>query len=161
MPRKLKLLSIAVVLVFGLTVLLAWRWHSQFLPNESLSQYLSQEWRTWRYGDLLERESSALSGTAARDCGRARWGENVRAVNDCAMMAFRAKKLFRARWQLLGIDGEVWDGIVSTPNGRLYQLQFLVGPFVPGTRLVQKYECPTPFTLREDSGHLTCFSYPK
>lgn len=144
----------ALVLLF---VTFIWWRHHQRLPNEPFLQYLGEEWQTWRSGDPLDRESRLLSGSRAIDCGRTPLGADPRKVNDCALAAFSKSRPFRARWELMGIDGEVWDAIVTTPEGRVFQLQFLVGPFVPGARLVQKYECPQPVTLMRDAYSLICF----
>ena len=157
--RRASQLTILAGAVVCFVVILVWWRHDRFLPNEPFLRYVSEQWQTWRSGDLLERESRSLSGSRAIDCGRTQVGKDTQKVSDCAQAAFANNRPFRARWQLQGIDGEVEDALVTTPDGRAYQLQLLVGPFVPGARRVQKYECPKPVTLMKEnqSGKLTCF----
>jgi hypothetical protein len=138
---------------FGLLVLIAilyWAAKPAWL-NEPFLHYASEQWRTMRSGNLLERESRKIVGTAALDCGRVPLNGSATKLNTCIFREWAAKRAFKASWDLLGIDAVVEDGLLGTADGRLYHFQYLEGPNVPDYRLVNIRECPKPVTLRADS----------
>jgi hypothetical protein len=54
---------------FALIAFLCWSYKPRRL-NEPYLHYAAEQWRTIRSGNLLERESRRVVGTAALDCGR-------------------------------------------------------------------------------------------
>jgi hypothetical protein len=80
----------------------------------------------WVTGDRLDWANRKLAGSSARNCGRvyARDGD-ARRPTDCALSAFRDKKPFRVRYDLIGIDAGPTVSLVGAPDGRVYELSFL------------------------------------
>jgi hypothetical protein len=127
--------------------------------NEPYLHYAAEQWRTIRGGNLLERESRRVVGSTAVDCGRVPLNGSTTKLNNCVVSAWAEKRAFKARWQLLGIDAVVEDGLLGTSDGRLYQFQYLEGPHVPNWRRVGIFECPKPVTFKADTvtGALYCY----
>jgi hypothetical protein len=158
MPSHLRLVVLAASLgLFALIAFLYWSYKPRRL-NEPYRHYAAEQWRTFRSGNLLERESRNLVGTAALDCGRVSINGSAAKLNDCVLGALAERRAFKARWQLLAIDAVVEDGLLGTADGRRYQFQYLEGPHVPNWRSVRISECPNPVKLRADTvtGSLYC-----
>jgi hypothetical protein len=158
MPSHSRLVVLAASLgLFALIAFLYWSYKPRRL-NEPYRHYAAEQWRTFRSGNLLERESRNVVGTAALDCGRLSLNGSAAKLNDCVFGALAERRAFKARWQLLGIDAVVEDGLLGTADGRLYQFQYLEGPHVPNWRSVRISECPKPVKLRADTtGSLYCY----
>jgi hypothetical protein len=139
-----------IVGTFGLFALIAflyWSYRPRRL-NEPYLHYAAEQWTTIRSGNLLERESRRIVGTAALDCGRVPLNSSPTKVNNCIAGAWAEKRAFKASWQILAVDAIVEDGLLGTSDGRLYQFQYLEGPYVPNWQSVRISECPKPVTLR-------------
>jgi hypothetical protein len=138
---------IAVALgLFALIAFLYWSYRPRRL-NEPYLHYAAEQWRSIRSGNLLERESRRIVGSAALDCGRVRLNGSATKLNQCVTDALAEKRAFKASWQLPAIDASVEDGLLGTADGHLFQFQFLEGPYVPNWRSVRVSECPKPVTL--------------
>jgi len=114
-------------------------------------------------GDDWERQSRKLSGPRAADCGRVGVRGSPTAATECALKAFREGKPFRVRYDLPGIDSDISAGLVYTPEGKLYRLNFDGDPSggQGGTswsrQRVGKAACPLPFQIYIDrDSHLNC-----
>ena len=148
MPSHSRLVVLAASLgLFALIAFLYWSYRPRRL-NEPYLHYAAERWTTIRSGNLLERESRRIVGTAALDCGRVLLNSSPTRVNNCIAGAWAEKRAFKGSWQILAIDAVVEDGLLGTSDGRLYQLQYLEGPYVPNWRSVRISECPKPVTLR-------------
>jgi hypothetical protein len=114
------------------------------------------------FGDAWDRESRKLSGPAATDCGRVPIHGDPKAANQCVVKAFAENKPFRVRYDLQGIDSNVSDGLVYTPNRQLYGLVFDGDPAGQGgtsweRERAGRVACPQPFQLYTNpSGRLSC-----
>ena len=113
-------------------------------------------------GDALDRQSRKLSGPRATDCGRVGDRENRTVANECALKAFREGKPFRVRYDLRGFDSAISEGLVYTPEGKLYTLFFDGDPSGRGgtswsRQRLGQVTCPLPFQINIDrDGHLNC-----
>jgi hypothetical protein len=147
----------AAFALFALIAFLYWSYKPRRL-NEPYRHYAAEQWRTIRSGNLLERESRRVVGTAALDCGRVPHDGSATKVNSCVASAWADRRAFKARWERLGIDAAIEDGLLGTADGRLFHFQYLEGPYVPNWRSVSIWECPKPVTLRvdRDTGTLNC-----
>lgn len=133
--------------LLALIAFLCWSYRPRRL-NEPYFHYATEQWTTIRSGNLLERESRKIVGTAALDCGRVLLNGSATKLNQCVASALAEKHAFKARWKLPAIDADVEDGLLGTEDGRVYQFQYLEGPYVPDWRSVRISECPKPITLR-------------
>jgi hypothetical protein len=141
---------IAVALgLFALIAFLYWSYRPRRL-NEPYLHYAAEQWKTIRSGNLLERESRRIAGSAALDCGRVRLDSSATKLNQCVANVLAEKRAFKASWQILAVDGAVEDGLLGTSDGRVYQFQYLEGPYVPNWRSVRISECQKPVRLRTD-----------
>lgn len=147
----------AIVVVLVLIGFLFWSYKPRRL-NEPYLHYAAEQWRTLQSGNLLERESRSVIGTAALDCGRVPLKGSASGVNNCITRMRDEKRAFMGRWELPGIDAVVEEGLLGTADGRLYHFQYLEGPFVPNWRSVRIRECRKPVMLKADSitGVLDC-----
>jgi hypothetical protein len=113
--------------------------------------------------DLMEKRSKDLSGVAATDCGTVGIQENPQLATKCALQAYSEGKPFRVRYDLMGIDSSVAEGIVGSPGGQVYALTFDGDPAGhEGTSRTRQWVgvriCPTPVHLWVDSeGRVECF----
>jgi hypothetical protein len=141
----------------ALIAFLCWSYKPRRL-NEPYLHYAAEQWRTIRSGNLLERDSRRVVGTAALDCGRVPLNGSATKLNKCVVSAWTQRRAFKGRWQLLAVDAVVEDGLLGTADGRLYQFQYLEGPYVPNWRSVRISECPKPVTFTADAvtGRLYC-----
>ena len=164
MTRRYLLVGAATVIVLMLLLLLfaSWQMAASF-SNRSMLDYASNRWTTWRHGDLLERESRSIAGPNAVDCGRAPLGGPLR-VNDCILKAIKEKRPFGGRYPVLGIDASIETAVVGAADGRVYEITFMEGPYVPPESRLTKEECSQPVKLElttwnaVDGGRLTCFA---
>jgi hypothetical protein len=74
--------------------------------------------------DLMEKRSQDLSGMGSTDCGTVGINQNPELATKCALHAFWQAEPFRVRYDLMGIDSSVAEGIVGSPGGRVYALSF-------------------------------------
>jgi hypothetical protein len=84
-----------------------------------------------RNGNLLERESRRVVGSAALDCGHVPLNGSATKVNNCVNGACAERRAFKARWELVGIDAQVEDGpfgtaddVKRTPDCLILRLNF-------------------------------------
>ena len=67
--------------------------------------------------DALDRQSRQLAGPGAINCGRVQLRASAEAASKCALKAQDARKPFRVRYDLQGVDSEVAIAIIRTPKG--------------------------------------------
>jgi len=115
------------------------------------------------FGDAWERQSRKLSGPHAIDCGHVSYRGNLTGANECALKAFGQRKPFRVRYDLRGLDSDISVGLVYTPDGKLYRLDFDGDPIrgQGGTswsrQRVGKTACPLPLQMYINrDGYLNC-----
>ena len=113
--------------------------------------------------DAMDRRSMEIAGPLAVQCGRVGiWGNPQRAT-DCVLRANKEGKEFRVRYDLLGIDSSVAAGLVRSPNGSVYGIEFDGDPQGGGgthqlRQRVGVFPCPRPVVLRVTAaGRVTCF----
>jgi hypothetical protein len=103
-------------------------------------------WAIHPRGDKLEKAARQLSGWGATDCGRVSsadaGGERTQA-DACSVAAIKAHRPFRVRYDDWGIDSVVYKGIVGTPKGEVYLLQYGSDVLGPSSALSQNL-CPSP-----------------
>ena len=111
--------------------------------------------------DLLETRSRQLAGPKAVDCGRVPPRADPRKATDCALTANKARKPFRVRYDMQGIDSFVAVAFVGLPDGSIQALSYDSDPMGGGGRaheVVGVRPCPSPVHLSATpKGHLTCF----
>jgi hypothetical protein len=113
--------------------------------------------------DLMEKRSRVLSGVDGTDCGTVGIKQNPQLATQCALQAYSEGKPFRVRYDLMGIDSSVAEGIVGSPGGRVYALNFDGDPAGhEGTSRTRQWIgvriCPTPVQLWIDSERrVECF----
>jgi hypothetical protein len=113
--------------------------------------------------DLMEKRSQELSGMDSTDCGAVGVRENPQLATKCALRSFSEGKPFRVRYDLMGIDSDVAEGIASSAGGQVYELSFDGDPAGhEGTSRARQRagvrNCPTPVHLWVNSnGRLECF----
>jgi hypothetical protein len=111
-------------------------------------------------GDLMEIKSGQLAGSQGVNCGRVAIRENPKAATDCGLSSFKAKKAFRVRYDLHGIDSNLAAGLVLSPNGKLFELYFDSDPSGGGhsqNQQCQVMTCPQPYALHvTKTGKLFC-----
>jgi hypothetical protein len=113
--------------------------------------------------DLMERRSEELSGMGSTDCGTVGIRENPQRATKCALRVFSEGKPFHVRYDLMGIDSDVAEGIVGSAGGQVYELDFDGDPAGhEGTSRARQWvgvrNCPTPVHLWVNSdGRLECF----
>ena len=73
--------------------------------------------------DPLEPRLAELAGPKAVNCGRVAIKEDPQSATSCALHSFRAKKPFRVRYDLHGIDSSVAMGLVFS-KGKLVQFWY-------------------------------------
>jgi hypothetical protein len=103
----------------------------------------------------LDSESRRLAGPHAIDCGRVSLNGNPEAATKCALLAQKAGKPFRVRYDLQGIDSEVALAIIRSPVGTVCRLLYDSDPSGGGRRgggVVLSRKCPDPGHLWVDSG---------
>jgi len=168
--RLLKVMGSAVLatLILGSLIWLNYGWIWIFWNVQM--QEKNAPWKTGfgglalqAFGDDWERQSRKLSGPHATNCGRVGVRGNPKAATECALKAFREGKPFRVRYDLQGIDSAVSAGLVYTPEGKLYGLDFDGDPAGGGgtswsRQRVGKMACPLPFQMYVNpNGRLNCF----
>ena len=115
-------------------------------------------------GDAWQSQSQKLSGPYAINCGRVGVFGNPKAATECVLKAFGGGKPFRVRYDLQGIDSDVSAGLVYTPEGTLYEVDFVGDPYGQGgtswsTQRTDKVPCPMPAHLYVNpNGRLNCFT---
>ena len=149
----------SVVLIFLAGGFLVWYNYGWILQREKQAEALALH----TLGDAWERQSRNLGGPHALDCGRVRDRRNLTAANECALNAFGQRKPFRVRYDLGGVDSDVSIGLVYTPDGKLYRLDFDGDPIrgQGGTswsrQRVGKSACPLPLQMYVNrDGYLSC-----
>jgi hypothetical protein len=123
------------------------------------------------FGDSMDWRSRWLMGSRGIDCGRVKIKGDPTSATNCALKAESEGRPFRVRYDIMGIDSAVAGGIVRTPSGELYALDFDGNPSGGGgTSLLgqrsSKYPCPKPYHLWVNPrGRVNCFqqqlAYPK
>ena len=106
-------------------------------------------------GDALDQAMKKLAPWAT-DCGRVPVRGNPEAATRCALDAFAAKRSFRVRYAMQGIDSNVAIGLVAASDGRVTALAFDDGGH--WRQPVYQWQCPVPVVLfRSSKGRLNCF----
>ena len=103
----------------------------------------------------LDSESKRLAGPHAIDCGRVSLNGDPKAATKCALLAQKAGKPFRVRYDLHGIDSETALATVRSPEGTVCRLLYDSDPFGGGRRgggVVISGKCPDPVHLWVDPG---------
>jgi hypothetical protein len=113
--------------------------------------------------DLMEKRSKDLSGVNGTDCGTVAIKQNPELATKCALHARWQDEPFRVRYDLMGIDSSVAEGIVGSPGGQVYALTFDGNPsghegISRARQWVGVRICPTPVHLWVNSERrLECF----
>ncbi len=163
MTRPTKAVAVAS-LTLAVVVGFVWLNYGWILWNMPTWKHRLEAVAVRTLGDDFDRQSSALSGSAATDCGRVGIHGNPSPASECALKAFQAGKPFRVRFDLQGIDSNVSAGLVYTPEGKLYGLSFDGDPQGQGgtswsRQRTEKSLCPVPHQLYlNPNGRLNCFS---
>jgi hypothetical protein len=151
---------IVVIVVVGFVIWLNYGW---IFWNASTWRQEIERFALSRLGDAWERQSRKLGGPSAIDCGRVRVHGDPAAASKCSLNAFQRRSPFRVRYDLQGIDSNVSAGLVYTPQGELYGLDFDGDPMGQGgtswsRQRTEKVLCPSPFQLyMNPNGRLNCF----
>ncbi|MGH9812717.1 MAG: hypothetical protein ACRD4T_06220 [Candidatus Acidiferrales bacterium] len=110
---------------------------------------------SWQGGDALDQEMKKLVPWAT-DCGRVPIRGNPEAATRCALDAFAAKRSFRVRYDLQGIDSFPAIGLAGNSDGSVTLLAFDSGGH--WRQPVYQWQCPAPIVLfRSSKGRLNCF----
>ena len=126
--------------------------------------YTSQDAQTAfvrTFGDAMEWKSRWIAGRTAVNCGNVPVRGNPDAATDCALHAFAAHQPFRVRYGLKTMDTVMAVGVVSAPDGRVYEIIFS-GVTPTGTVDVFRQRflvtaCPAQALLRRTlRGRVTC-----
>ncbi len=118
--------------------------------GEPYGHYASEQWQTFRHGDLLHRKVRQVVGVPEVDCGKLSLRQSPDKLNACVTAAWKAKRSFLARWEMPSIDATVENGLAGSGDGHLYQFQYLEGRYVPDYRRMNIRECMSPVVLRPD-----------
>jgi hypothetical protein len=120
---------------------------------------------TWVTGDRMDWASRKLAGWDARNCGHVPADGDAREASTCVLSAFREKRSFRVRYDLVGVDAGPTVSLVWAPDGHIYRLFFLshpVGGPIFGTSVHVK-RCQEPVVFEKltdvsivDRGMITC-----
>jgi hypothetical protein len=151
---------IVVIAVVGFVIWLNYAWILWNLPTWKRQ---IEGFALVRFGDAWDKQSRQLGGPHATDCGRVKVHGDPTAVSACGLSAFHRGKPFRVRYDLRGIDSNVSAGLVYTPEGKLYGLEFDGDPMGQGgtswsRQRAEKVLCPLPFHLYTNpNGRLNCF----
>jgi len=113
-------------------------------------------------GDAMDWRSHYLAGVWSTDCGRVKVRGDATSATECAQKANAVGKPFRVRYNIQGIDSWIADGIVRTPDGKLFALSFDSCPMGCGFSLMRQRvsvkPCPEPVRLYVNSdGRIDCF----
>ena len=162
--KRRRWLKLAVISVAGFAcAFLVWFNYAWTLWNVPAWRHRLEGVALSTFGDTWERQSRTLIGSHATDCGRVGILSDPTTATECALKAFRARKPFRVRYDLQGIDSAVSAGLVFTPSHTLYALVFDGDPMGGGgtswsRQRVEKEPCPQPYQLHVNSeGRLNCF----
>jgi hypothetical protein len=79
---------------------------------------------TWVTGDRMDWAIRRLAVWNTRNCGRVQAGGDAREASSCVLSAFRDRRSFRVRYDLLGVDAGPMVSLVGDSNGHVYQLSF-------------------------------------
>jgi hypothetical protein len=80
----------------------------------------------WVTGDRMDWASRKLAGSNATNCGRVHSADvDARHASNCALSAFRDKRPFRVRYDLIGVDAGPTVSLVGAQDGHVYELSFL------------------------------------
>jgi hypothetical protein len=115
------------------------------------------------FGDAMDWRSRSLAGWNATNCGTVRTHGDPAAATRCALKAQSEGRLFRVRYNIIGIDSDVAAGLVRTPDGHLYGVGFTGNIFAQGgtslrLQRVSQKPCPEPLHLYiNPRGRLNCF----
>lgn len=148
-------LYIFVVMGVLLTVRAAMTRHQPMVADQGVVYEMEGD-------DLLERRMKSLVPHAI-NCGRAEMRANPHSATECAIVAFRAHKAFRVRFEMADTDPEVAISLIGTNDGRVTTFLFHGDPDgqeVPSliTQSVSERPCPSPVELlRSPGGRLNCF----
>jgi hypothetical protein len=109
--------------------------------------------------DGLQRLEGKIGGPTAVDCGGVRPGESPRAIDRCAVEAFRSGRPFIARYYNESIDSIMAIVLIRAPDGRAFRVYYdsapCGGPGCP-ERLVQR-PCERPHVVAIEGGErVTC-----
>lgn len=119
--------------------------------------------------EILDRRLEVLSGADAVNCGQVKVNENPRAPNHCALEAAKHHRAFHVRYDSVGIDSEIADGIAMDSSGNAFGVLFdsmelestglPKGATMPDGSHTVVLACPKPLKFRVNKqGRITCFS---
>jgi hypothetical protein len=74
--------------------------------------------------DGLERRAVEIAGSDSVDCGRVPPGGDRGVADACAVAAFRARRAFRGRYDVQGIDSTLSAGLVGDLKGEVHVISF-------------------------------------
>lgn len=162
--RKILLLvASALLLIACIRVGYVWFW----FDAQGVAHRLRAQRDLWMYkhfGDAWDRKARELGGRHAVDCGRVTLHEDPINASNCAMAAFQRHRPFRVRYDLRGIDSNVSAGLVYTPRGKLYEVDWDGDPyggggFSPERQQVGTALCPQPWQIRINArDRVTCYA---
>jgi len=109
----------------------------------------------WVTGDRMDWATRKLAGSNATNCGRVRGDDgDARQASNCALSAFRDKKSFRVRYDLISTDAGPTISLVGAPDGHLYELSFFSsaygGPIFGDRVNVKRCYEPVAFETRTE-----------
>jgi hypothetical protein len=112
-------------------------------------------------GDSMEWKSRWISSRNAVNCGSVPVRGNPDAATDCALHAFASHHSFRVRYGLQTMDTVMAVGVVSAPNGHIYEIIFSGGTPTGSVDVFRQRflvaTCPTQALLtRTPRGRVTC-----
>jgi hypothetical protein len=154
-PRRRVGLYTFVAMGMLLTVRAAMIRHQPMVADQGLVYEMEGD-------DLLERRMKSLAPHAI-NCGRVEMSGDPHSATECAIVAFRAQKAFRVRFEMADTDPEVAISLTGTNDGRVTTLLFHGDPdgrVVPSliTQSVSERPCPSPVELLQSpGGRLNCF----
>jgi hypothetical protein len=112
--------------------------------------------------DAMEKLGKQLAGASGFDCGRVPVNGDPKAATQCVLRLQKQGRPFRVRYDLQGIDSDVAEGLVRTPLGKIYALDFDGDPSGGGGTnvyggLAKSFVCPAPVLLElNPKGHVNC-----
>jgi len=112
--------------------------------------------------DSLNTVSLKLGSAEAVNCGRVPIRGDPKPATGCVLTAFSNKRPFRVRYDLHGVDSEIAFGVVGTPEGKVFEIDFDGNPAgggrtPPGGGMTTIKTCPMPIVLKVSaSGGVFC-----